>query len=231
HGGGTGGGRAREPRRRGPHPRESRPCDRVRRRRARRDPRAIVAGRARSGERLAPGTAAPPRRRRLPHAPVLPPRGRRPGGAARAVRAILARRPGAPRTGRGARGVVHTGRVVGHRRRSGRDHQSGLHRRVVREWGYDYLRVDRLRWATLGTAHYGGLTHAEAYRAGLGAVRDGLGTEAFLLASEAPLQHAVGLVNGMRIGPDVDVSWSGIQSPARAAGLRSFYHRSTWLND
>src|SRR2546427_505953 len=106
-----------------------------------------------------------------------------------------------------------------------------LARRVVREWGYDYLRVDRLRWATLGTAHYGGLTHAEAYRAGLGAIRDGLGTEAFLLASEAPLQHAVGLVNGMRIGPDVDVSWSGIQSPARAAGLRSFYHRSTWLND
>src|SRR6266699_224280 len=106
-----------------------------------------------------------------------------------------------------------------------------LARRVVREWGYDYLRIDRLRWATFGTTHYGGLTHAEAYRAGLGAIRDGLGTEAFLLASEAPLQHAVGLVNGMRIGPDVDVSWSGIQSPARAAGLRSFYHRSTWLND
>src|SRR5207249_10728744 len=106
-----------------------------------------------------------------------------------------------------------------------------LARRVVREWGYDYLRVDRLRWATVGTAHYGGLTHAEAYRGGLGAIRDGLGTEAFLLASGAPLQHAVGLVNGMRIGPDVDASWSGVQPPARAAGLRSFYHRSTWLND
>jgi len=73
--------------------------------------------------------------------------------------------------------------------------------------------------------------HAEAYRAGLGAIRDGLGTEALLLASGAPLQHAVGLVNGMRIGPDVDASWPGIQPPARAAGLRSFYHRSTWLND
>ena len=106
-----------------------------------------------------------------------------------------------------------------------------LARRVVREWGYDYLRIDRLRWATVGTAHYGGLTHAEAYRAGLGAIRDGLGTEASLLASGAPLQHAVGLVNGMRIGPDVDATWSGIQPPARAAGLRSFYHRSTWLND
>src|SRR2546427_284666 len=106
-----------------------------------------------------------------------------------------------------------------------------LARRVVREWGYDYLRIDRLRWATVGTTHYGGLTHAEAYRAGLGAIRDGLGTEAFLLASGAPLQHAVGLVNCMRIGPDVDASWSGIQPPVRAAGLRSFYHRSTWLND
>ncbi len=106
-----------------------------------------------------------------------------------------------------------------------------LARRVVREWGYDYVRIDRLRWATVGTTHYGGLTHAEAYRAGLGAIRDGLGTEAFLLAGGAPLQHAVGLVNCMRIGPDVDASWSGIQPPVRAAGLRSFYHRSTWLND
>jgi alpha-galactosidase len=106
-----------------------------------------------------------------------------------------------------------------------------LARRVVREWGYDYLRIDRLRWAIVGTTHYGGLTHAEAYRAGLGAIRDGLGTEALLLASGAPLQHAVGLVNCMRIGPDVDASWSGIQPPVRAAGLRSFYHRSTWLND
>ena len=106
-----------------------------------------------------------------------------------------------------------------------------LARRVVREWGYDYLRVDRLGWATVGTGHYGGLTHAEAYRAGLGAIRDGLGTEAFLVAGGAPLQHSVGLVNGMRIGPDVEATWAGIEPPARATGLRSFYHRSTWLND
>jgi melibiase-like protein len=106
-----------------------------------------------------------------------------------------------------------------------------LARRVVGEWGYDYLRVDLLRWATVGTAHYGGLTHAEAYRAGLAAIRDGLGTEALLLAGGAPLQHSIGLVNAMRIGPDVDASWAAIQPPARAAGLRSFYHRSTWLND
>src|SRR2546430_2969841 len=67
-----------------------------------------------------------------------------------------------------------------------------LARRVVREWGYDYLRIDRLRWATVGTAHYGGLTHAEAYRAGLGAIPDGPGTGALLAPDGAPLQHAVG---------------------------------------
>jgi hypothetical protein len=106
-----------------------------------------------------------------------------------------------------------------------------LARRVVREWGYDYLRVDLLRWAMLGTSHYGGLTHAEAYRAGLGALRDGLGTEALLIAGAAPLQHSVGLVNGMRVGPDVEPSWAGLQPPARAVGLRSFYQRSSWLND
>ncbi len=106
-----------------------------------------------------------------------------------------------------------------------------LARRVVRDWGYDYLKIDFLHWATAGAAHYGGLTHAEAYRRGLSAIRDGLGTEAFLLGCGAPLQHAVGLVNGMRIGGDVDASWGGIQAPAQAAALRSFYHRGVWLND
>ncbi len=106
-----------------------------------------------------------------------------------------------------------------------------LARRVVREWGYDYLKADFLCWATAGAAHYGGLTHAEAYRKGLAAIRDGLGTEAFLLGSGAPLQHAMGYVNGMRVGGDVEASWGGIQAPARAAALRSYYHRTAWVND
>jgi hypothetical protein len=111
------------------------------------------------------------------------------------------------------------------------DWLAALARRVVREWGYDYLKIDFLLYATRGDAHWGGATHAEAYRAGLAALRQGLGTDAFLLGCGAPLQHAVGIVNGMRIGGDVDASWGGIQEPARAAALRSFYHRATWFND
>lgn len=106
-----------------------------------------------------------------------------------------------------------------------------LARRIVRDWGYDYLKADLLGGWTAAAPHYGGLTQAEAYRRGLSAIRDGLGTEAFLAGSGAPLQHAVGIANGMRIGEDVAPSWSGIQPPARAAALRSFYHRSVWVND
>jgi hypothetical protein len=106
-----------------------------------------------------------------------------------------------------------------------------LARQIVRDWGYDYLKIDFLHWSTAGAAHYGGLTHAEAYRGGLAALRDGLGTEAFLLGCGAPLQHAAGLVDGLRIGEDVSPSWGGIQAPARAAALRSFYQRAVWLND
>ncbi len=106
-----------------------------------------------------------------------------------------------------------------------------LARTVVRDWGYDSVECDVLRCATGGGAHYGGLTHAEAYRAGLTALRDGLGTETLFVACGAPLQHAAGLVNAMRIGPDAGPTWGGVEGSARAAGLRSFYHRATWLND
>ena len=106
-----------------------------------------------------------------------------------------------------------------------------LARRVVREWGYDSITLDGLRWAALAGSHYGGLTTAEACRLGLGALRDGAGSEAFLRGGDAPLQHSVGFVNGMRIGPDADPGWGGIKTQARAAALRSFYHRGVWLND
>ena len=106
-----------------------------------------------------------------------------------------------------------------------------LGRRVVQDWGYDYLKIDFLLWATAGDAHHGSLTHAEAYRAGLRALRAGIGPDTFLLGCGAPLQHAAGVVDGMRIGTDVSPSWSGLQGPARAAALRSFYHRGAWLND
>jgi len=106
-----------------------------------------------------------------------------------------------------------------------------LAHRVVHEWGYDCITLDRLDLASAAGSHYGGLTPAEACGLGLAAVRDGAGSDAFLLGGDADLQHAAGFVNGMRIGPDTDTGWAGTQESARAIALRSFYHRGVWLNE
>jgi Melibiase len=111
---------------------------------------------------------------------------------------------------------------------------SGLARRAVRDWGYDGLELELPafpppRGEATGSAHYGGATDAEAYRRGLAALRDGAGSEAFLLGVDAPLEHSRGLVNGMRIAPDA--SDTGVDRAARATALRSGYHRGAWLND
>jgi len=104
-------------------------------------------------------------------------------------------------------------------------------RRAVREWGYDLLDADLLDWAIGGASHHGGATHAEAYRRGLAAIRDGLGTEAFLLAGRAPLQHAAPYVNGVRVGGDGEAGRGGAETAARAAALASPAQRARWLND
>src|SRR5260370_2929332 len=76
-----------------------------------------------------------------------------------------------------------------------------LARQVVQAWGYDYLKIDFLLWATGGDSHYGGMTHAEAYPRGLPAIRAGLGPEAVLLGWGAPPPPRVGHLTGMTSGP------------------------------
>jgi alpha-galactosidase len=84
-------------------------------------------------------------------------------------------------------------------------------------------------------------------RAGFEAVRRGAGGNAFLLGCGAPIAPCVGVVDGMRIGPDVAPWWtlpSGYQSPPGYSGTspatvnawrntlgRAFMHRRLWLND
>src|SRR6185295_9549425 len=92
------------------------------------------------------------------------------------------------------------------------------------------LRLPARRPVALGDGRHGALWRPDARgsvprRAGLDPRWPGH------RGAPARERRAVGLVNGMRIGPDVDASWPGVQPPARAAGLRSFSHRSTWLND
>ena len=118
---------------------------------------------------------------------------------------------------------------------------------TLRDAGYDYLKLD----FTFAPSFDGVFTDptrtpAQRVRAGFEAVRRGAGDDAFILGCGAPLSQVVGIVDGMRIGSDVDPRWTldpervGEAYPdALPATLhafrntlsRSFMHRALWLND
>jgi alpha-galactosidase len=116
------------------------------------------------------------------------------------------------------------------------------------EAGFTYLKLDfTYAPAADGVYHDPALTPAERVRAGYDAIRRGAGDDTFLLGCGAPLGATIGVVDGMRIGPDVAPHWSlrddqhrpgpyEAGEPAtvnawRNTLARSFMHRNLWLND
>jgi alpha-galactosidase len=120
---------------------------------------------------------------------------------------------------------------------------------VVHRWGFPYLKLDFLYAAALPGRRYDPkATRAHALRRGLQAIREAAGDSAFLLGCGCPLGPAIGLVDGMRIGPDVAPHWGprmfGLSRPLRAERslpaarnavrntlTRSWMHRRWWWND
>lgn len=118
--------------------------------------------------------------------------------------------------------------------------------RALVEMGFPYHKIDFLYTQGLhATAHDPRVTRAARMRRGLAAVRAGAGDDAFVLGCGCPLGPAVGLVDGMRIGPDTAPYWhvTGPKIPGLEATLpagrnalrntlsRAFQHRRFWLND
>jgi alpha-galactosidase len=119
--------------------------------------------------------------------------------------------------------------------------------RELREMGFTYHKIDFLHaGAMLAEAYDPRRTRAERLRDGLRAIRRGIGDDAFLLGCGSPLGPAVGIVDGMRIGPDVAPYWlpsgegliPGLESvvPATKTAIQSivhrvWMHRRLWLND
>jgi alpha-galactosidase len=113
---------------------------------------------------------------------------------------------------------------------------------IRHEWGYDAFKLDFLFAAALpGRRHDPQITRAQALRRALALIRDAVGHDAFLLGCGAPLAPAVGLVDGMRIGPDIHTTWEprfqgDLSAPGAANALRNniaraFTHRRLWAAD
>lgn len=115
-------------------------------------------------------------------------------------------------------------------------------RRMRREWGATFFKIDFLFAAARpGRRHDPTATRAQALRRGVEAIRRAIGDDAFLLGCGAPLGPCIGLVDGMRIGTDVDPNWHPIfrydlsaastENALRNAITRAPFHRRLWLND
>ncbi len=119
---------------------------------------------------------------------------------------------------------------------------------LVHTWGYRLLKLDFLYAAAFpGQRHATELTRVEAYRKALELVREAAGEDTFLLAGGAPLGPSIGLVDAIRVGPNVAPHWHPkrllIQRPwkrqptypaminaIRNTLTRSMYHRHLWWN-
>ncbi len=114
--------------------------------------------------------------------------------------------------------------------------------RMQREWEASFFKIDFL----FAAAHAGKrrdvtATRAQAVRRGVEAIRKAIGPKAFLLGCGAPLGSCVGLVDGMRIGPDVDPNWHPVwrhdlssvstQNALRNVITRAPFHGRLWAND
>lgn len=119
--------------------------------------------------------------------------------------------------------------------------------RALADQGWSYQKLDFLYGIAMPCDAYDpAVSRAARLRRGLEAVRRGAGERAFLLGCGCPLGAAVGIVDAMRIGPDVAPRWHvdaahalpGTESaqPATRNGVRNalarvFLHRRLWLND
>jgi alpha-galactosidase len=108
------------------------------------------------------------------------------------------------------------------------------------DWGFQFFKIDFIYAAALPGARYDPrMTRAQAVRRGLEIIRAAIGDK-FLLGCGCPLGPAVGLVDGMRIGPDVHVDWKpfwqDLSAPSTSNAMlnsiaRGFMHNKLWLND
>lgn len=125
--------------------------------------------------------------------------------------------------------------------------------RIVRDWGYSYLKIDGL-WTGMATEllypepsyradgfgdavfHDTAMTNVEAYRAGLRAVREAAGASTFVLGCNIAqnmrtLGASMGLVDGMRVGRDIGTQWPAILPSAEMGSRLYFLHGKVWYND
>lgn len=111
---------------------------------------------------------------------------------------------------------------------------------TLRDRGFRFHKIDFIYGGAMVGRRHQDVTPIEAYRRGLELVRAGAGDDAVILGCGAPLLPSVGLVDAMRVSPDVmpawnpdldDISQPGMRSALAAGRARAWMHGRLWVND
>jgi alpha-galactosidase len=112
--------------------------------------------------------------------------------------------------------------------------------RSLASWGFDFFKIDFLYAGAIPGRRRQDTDAISAYRAALRLIRDAVGEQSTLLGCGAPLLPSIGMVEGMRISPDVapsveppagDLSRPAQRSAVLAGQARAFQHARWWVND
>ncbi len=113
-------------------------------------------------------------------------------------------------------------------------------RTVVHQWGYDYLKLDACSYAAADArmVDYAapGTTGPMNLRRGFEIIREEAGDSTFILGCTCHFGPVVGLVDAMRVGPDVKELWADGPNPSvkhamRLTLQRNWMHMRWWAND
>ena len=111
---------------------------------------------------------------------------------------------------------------------------------TMREWGIDYFKVDFAYAGACEGLRHEDVSGVEAYRRALRLIRDTIGPTAVLVGCGAPILPSVGLVDAMRVGPDIDARYEPPDGhPTKPSGrnatrnvvARAWQHGRLWVND
>ena len=112
---------------------------------------------------------------------------------------------------------------------------------TFRDLGIDYFKIDFLYAGAMeGRRARAEVPGVEAYRLGLRIIREAIGPDAYLLGCGAPILPSVGLVDAMRVGPDIahhfepedgDLSQPSQRAAAQNTRWRAWQHGRFWVND
>jgi alpha-galactosidase len=111
---------------------------------------------------------------------------------------------------------------------------------TLRGLGIDYFKIDFLFAGAMAGRRAEPADGVAAYRHGLRVIRESIGDDAYLLGCGAPILPSVGLVDAMRVGPDIshyyepedgDLSQPSQRAAAGNTRWRAWQHGRFWVND